>query len=175
MENEEKETATQKNIKNPDFSKTQTYLNKQNKGKTEAKFRTNGASVKLPKLTSNGLTTGFKGTFYQSSQTTGPIFTPHLFNSNQYFDPNELKQELSQNKSDMNAKKIELQELKIKFNKLYEDNKNNKNLLAKILGINLEKEFTREELLHKLEHSLQNICEQSSHFEKQIKQGFLLQ
>jgi hypothetical protein len=139
-------------------------MGKQNKGKSESKY--SGASVKLPKLSSNGLSTGFKGTFYQASPTSGPIFSPNMFNSSQFYDPNKLKQELSQNKSDMNAKKIELQELKIKFNKLYEDNKNNKNLLAKILGINLEKEFTRDELLDKLEH-----CKPSEEEKKLLREA----
>ena len=48
MENEEIETATQKNSKTSEFSKTQTYLGKQNKGKSESKYI--GPSVKLPKL-----------------------------------------------------------------------------------------------------------------------------
>ena len=64
---------------------------------------------------------------------------------------NNLKQELSEYKSEINSKKNELQELKIKFNKLYEDNKINKMLLAKVLNIDLEKEFTKEELINKLE------------------------
>ena len=166
MENEEKETATQKNSKTSEFSKTQTYLNKQNKGKNDTKFRTTGASIKLPKLSNNTLSTGFKGTFYQCHPTSGPVLSPNLFNSNPFYDPNNLKQELSQNKSEMNAKKIELQELKIKFNKLYEDNKNNKNLLAKILGIDLEKEFTRDELIDKLEH-----CKPSEEEKKQLREA----
>ena len=66
----------------------------------------------------------------------------------------------------MNAKRIELQELKIKFNKLYEDNKNNKNLLAKILGIDLEKEFTRDELIDKLEH-----CKPSEEEKKKLREA----
>ena len=160
MEKEENETDGQKNT---EFSKTQTYMSKQNKGKNEAKFRTTGASIKLPKL-SNTLF-GFKGT-YQKSPQSGPILTQNVYNSNSIYDPNYLKQELSQNKSEMNAKKLELQELKIKFNKLYEDNKNNKNLLARILGIDLEKEFTREELIDKLEH-----CKPSEEEKKQLMEA----
>ena len=158
MENQENETGIQKN---PEFSKTQTYLNKPSKNKNEAKFRTTGASIKLPKLNNNTLS-AFKANFYQTSQNTGPILTQNYFNSN----PENLKQELSQNKSEMNAKRIELQELKIKFNKLYEDNKNNKNLLAKILGIDLEKEFTRDELIDKLEH-----CKPSEEEKKKLREA----
>ena len=161
MENQENETEIKKDS---EFSKTQTYLSKPSKSKNESKFRTTGGGIKLPKLSNNTLS-GFKGTFYQS-QNSGPILTQTFYNSNQFLDPNNLKQELSQNKSEMNSKKIELQELKIKINKLYEDNKNNKNLLARILGIDLEKEFTREELIDKLEH-----CKPSEEEKKQLKEA----
>ena len=45
MENKENETGIQKN---PDFSKTQIYLNKSSKNKSESKFKTTEASIKLP-------------------------------------------------------------------------------------------------------------------------------
>ena len=78
--------------------------------------------------------------------------TTNIFNSKN-LDAENLKQELSYNSNEINAKKSELQELKIKFNKLFEDNKNNKSSLAKILGIELDKHFTKEELIDKIEHS----------------------
>jgi poly-D-alanine transfer protein DltD len=59
-------------------------------------------------------------------------------------------------------KKNELQELKIKYNKLSEDNKINKMLLAKILNIDLEKEFTKEELINKLEYCELNETEKKT-------------
>ena len=165
MENQENETVPQKYS---EFSKTQTYINKQSKSKNDAKFRTTGNSIKLPKLSNNTLS-GFKFGIYQS-QNSGPLLTQNFINSNSLYGQNTLKQELSQNKTEMNAKKIELQELKIKVNKLYEDNKNNKNLLAKILGIDLEKEFTRDELIDKLEH-----CKPSEEEKKKLKEAQKMQ
>ena len=163
MEIQENETAPQKNS---EFSKTQTYISKPSKNKTDSKFRTTGCSIKLPKLSNNNTLSGFKGNIYSTHQNSGPLLTQNFLNSNSIYGPNNLKQELSQNKTEMNAKKIELQELKIKFNKLYEDNKNNKNLLAKILGINLEKEFTRDELIDKLEH-----CKPSEEEKRKLKEA----
>ena len=163
MENQENETGSQKNT---EFSKTQTNLNKSSKRKNEAKFRTTGAIIKLPKLSSNNTQFAFIGNFYQTPQNSGPILTQTFYNSNSMYDPNNLKQELSQNKTEMNAKRIELQELKIKFNKLYEDNKINKNLLVKILDIDLEKEFTKDELIDKLEH-----CKPSEEEKRRLKKA----
>ena len=163
MENQENETGSQKNTA---FSKTQTNLNKSSKRKNEAKFRTTGAIIKLPKLSSNNTQFAFIGNFYQTPQNSGPILTQTFYNSNSMYDPNNLKQELSQNKTEMNAKRIELQELKIKFNKLYEDNKINKNLLVKILDIDLEKEFTKDELIDKLEH-----CKPSEEEKRRLKKA----
>ena len=130
MDSKENETVQ----KNSSFSKTQSYLNKTIHSKNDSKSKKGG--IKLPKIFSN--------TFYNSSQTTNQILNP-------YYEKKNLKQELSEYKSEINSKKNELQELKIKFNKLYEDNKINKMLLAKVLNIDLEKEFTKEELINKLE------------------------
>ena len=144
---------------NNTFSKTQTYLNKTSRTQ-DSKQKKQG--IKLPKLSNN--------TFYGSSQTSGEILIQknknqnlnnnnNIIINNSYYEKINLKQELSQYKSELNSKKSELQELKIKFNKLNEDNKMNKLLLAKILDIDLEKEFTREEVLNKLEYCTLNDTE----------------
>ena len=145
MESKENETVQ----KNSSFSKTQSYLNKTIHSKNDSKSKKGG--IKLPKIFSN--------TFYNSSQTTNQILNP-------YYEKKNLKQELSEYKSEINSKKNELQELKIKFNKLYEDNKINKMLLAKVLNIDLEKEFTKEELINKLE-----FCELNETEKKNIKRN----
>ena len=143
MDTKESETAN----KTSSFSKTQTYLNKTTRSKNDSKSKKGG--IKLPKLTSN--------TFYNSSQTGIGV--------NPYFEKINLKQELSQYKTEIHMKKNELQELKIKYNKLSEDNKINKMLLAKILNIDLEKEFTKEELINKLEY-----CELNETEKKLLKE-----
>ena len=116
METKDSETVG----KNTSFSKTQTYLNKTSNSKTDSKSKKSG--VKLPKLFSN--------TFYNSSQASKQLLGNNMINP--YYEKVNLKQELSQYKSEIHSKKTELQELKIKFNKLSEDNKINKMLIAKI-------------------------------------------
>ena len=148
MDTKESETAN----KTSSFSKTQTYLNKTTRSKNDSKSKKGG--IKLPKLTSN--------TFYNASQTGNQGIN---FGVNPYFEKINLKQELSQYKTEIHMKKNELQELKIKYNKLSEDNKINKMLLAKILNIDLEKEFTKEELLNKLEY-----CELNETEKKLLKE-----
>ena len=63
-------------------------------------------------------------------------------------DIDSLKQELTMNRSAINKKKNELNELRIAIGKLSEDNKNNKLLIAKILNIEMDKSFTKKELLN---------------------------
>ena len=63
-------------------------------------------------------------------------------------DVESLKQELSMHRSAINRKKSELNELRILINKLSEDNKNNKLLIAKILNIEMDKSFTKRELIN---------------------------
>ena len=138
MEIKDSETAN----KNQSFSKTLTYLNKTQGPKNDSKTKT--GAIKLPKLFSN--------TFYDSSQASNQIMNMGNTTLNPFYEKVNLKQELSQYKTEINMKKTELQELKIKFNKLSEDNKINKMLLAKVLNIDLEKEFTKEELINKLEY-----------------------
>ena len=139
MESKESETVTGKNAS---FSKTQTYITKTIHSKNNDSNTIKGG-IKLPKLYSN--------TFYNSSQASNQIINIGNNIVTPFYDKVNLKQELSEYKTEINKKKIELQELKIKFNKLSEDNKINKMLLAKILNIDLEREFTKEELIKKLE------------------------
>ena len=154
MEVKENETPEKNNNTNDTFSKTYAYINRTTRSQNDQKQKKTG--VKLPKLINN--------TFYGSSQTSNEMLYQNFNNNNNgnniinnsYYEKTNLKEELSQYKSELNSKKLELQELKIKFSKLSEDNKINKILIAKILDIDLEKEFTREEVLKKLEYCTLN-------------------
>ena len=84
------------------------------------------------------------------------------------FQNGESETNENENSTKMKEAITKRHQLKIKFNKLYEDNKNNKALLAKILGIDLEKEFTREELIDKLEH-----CKPTEEEKKQLEKARL--
>ena len=141
MENDNEENKLEDEKNNTNYNtnyNTNSFSKKCNK--TETKINTNIQT--LPPLSpphSRSLKISYNPT------------TTNIFNSKN-LDAENLKQELSNNSNEINAKKLELQELKIKFNKLFEDNKNNKSSLAKILGIELDKQFTKEELVDKLEH-----------------------
>ena len=85
----------------------------------------------------------------KSNSTTKSQFPLITLNSVSFYDtlPSEnsnildieyLKKKLINNKSNINKKKIELQELKIQYNKLIEESKNHKNLIYKYLQLENE-------------------------------------
>ena len=161
MENEEKEITSYKFMKTSRFSKSQAFVCK--KIKNEKKY--GQTQMRFPKINNNLTTRGLKSTFYGAPTIFGHFLSSSsLLKPNQCYNSNDLKQEISLNKSEMNAKKYELQELKIKFNKLHDDNRSNKNLLAKILGIDLKKEISREELIKRLER-----CKPSDEQKKKLR------
>ena len=82
-------------------------------------------------------------------------------------DIESLKQELAMNRMDMNQKKNELNELRIIISKLSEDNKNNKVLIAKILGIDVDRAFTKEELINTIIN-----CKPTDEQKKQLKEAY---
>ena len=82
-------------------------------------------------------------------------------------DIDSLKQELALNRMDMNRKKNELNELRIIISKLSEDNKNNKLLIAKILGIDVDKAFTKKELIDTIIN-----CKPTEEQKKQLKEAY---
>ena len=82
-------------------------------------------------------------------------------------DIDSLKQELALNRMDMNRKKNELNELRIVISKLSEDNKNNKLLIAKILGIDVDKAFTKKELIDTIIN-----CKPTEEQKKQLREAY---
>jgi hypothetical protein len=76
----------------------------------------------------------------------------------------ELQKTLSFNRNRMLKNKTELNELKIQYHKLYEDNENNNKLLSKILNLKNIKDYSKEELLEKMKN-----CE----FDKKSKKKML--
>ena len=98
----------------------------------------------------------FKKPKFQKTKTTfniksnkrrkNKLFPLLTFNSFSSIDsPNNSKQELENlknkiisNKSNINKKKMELQELKIQYNKLFDENKNNTNLIFNVLQLENE-------------------------------------
>ena len=93
MEPKESETAINKNAS---FSKTQTYLTKTTQSKNnDSNIIKSG--VKLPKLFSN--------TFYNSSQASNQILNIGNNIITPFYEKVNLKQELSEYKTEINKKK----------------------------------------------------------------------
>ena len=88
-----------------------------------------------------------------------------LINNNH--DSNNLIQRLSDNKSDMNKKVNELTELKIRYSKLFQENKNIKKLLVKVLDCDVDKEFSKKEIIDKLGQ-----CNPSEEEKIKLKQAY---
>ena len=144
-------------------SKNRTFYSKSNsstkKIRADMKFYSTSVNKRLPFISTSS--TFFPRTFYQTSMTTSSNFYNPIYN----MSTDGLKQELSNNRDEINSKKNEYQEIKIKFKKLFEDNKTNRSVLAKILGVGLDKEFTKDEIINKLER-----CRPSSNQKKTLKE-----
>ena len=164
---EKDRNAKSSNKKNK--SQTNLKLTPKDPLKTENKLRVLSKGKNLPPIM--GLTTtNFHHPIYY--QTTASI--THQANNNAIVkkkkmeeDIESLKQELALNRIDMNCKKNELNELRIIISKLSEDNKNNKLLIAKILGIDVEKAFTKKELIDTIIN-----CKPTEDQKKQLKEAY---
>ena len=96
----------------------------------------------------------------KSNSTNKNIFSLNTLNSVSFYDslPSDntsnsdidyLKKKLILNKSNINKKKIELQDLKIQYNKLIEESKNHKNLIYEILNLeNEQKNNSSKEIIN---------------------------
>jgi hypothetical protein len=139
------------------------------KQKTDFKLKSNSTSKrKLPLLTYSSIS------FYDSLPSE----------NSKVIGIDILKQKLISNKSNINKKKAELQDLKIQFNKLMKENKNHKNLIFDILKIDNEEDnssrennninnnlylglVTEEELMNKI-----NECSINNTQEKKLKDSY---
>ena len=105
---------------------------------------------RLPPLSNSRSMSAIKSNdFYKTKNIFG------YNNNHNYQNENldNLKQQLSTNRFELHKKKTEILELKIKYSKLNEENKYNKQLIANILGIELNKVISREALIDKIENS----------------------
>ena len=142
------------------------------KTKTENKLKSNSTKKnQLPLLTFNTLS------FYDSLPSE----------SSNNLDIESLKNKLISNKSKINKKKTELQELKIQYNKLIDENKNHKNLIYEILNLENESnnstveidrnninisplgKITEEQLISKI-----NSCKINENQEQRLKKSYEL-
>ena len=162
--NQENETTLPEKKKN--MNKTQnTFLStgSSRKFKVNSKYRiasSNNINKYLPPInTSNDF--DFNSNNNQNSKICFPLKSDLIKHNN---DSNELMQRLSDNRMDMNKKNDELTELKIKYCKLLEENRNTKNTIANILGVDVDKSFSKKEIIDKMEK-----CNPSNEEKKNLK------
>ena len=80
----------------------------------------------------------------------------NLLTNQKNFDTDDLKNQLSTCKSRIYMQNYKLLSLKIKYGKLYSENTANKNIIANILGVPLNKNLTKDEFINKIENAKLN-------------------
>ena len=147
--NQENETFISEQKKNA-MNKTQnTFLSTGSSRKFN--FRVSSSTDKNKYLPPINTSTSDLNNFPNSIKKTNHCFPlkHNLIKKNN--ELNLLMQRLTDNRMDINQKNNELTELKIKYSKLLEENKYTKNLLAEILGVDAGKEFSKKEIVDKIE------------------------
>ena len=142
----ENETEQKKN----NMNKTQnTFLSTSSsrKFKVNSLFHATSSYKFLPLISTSLSDCDFSSNNSKNLQASFPLKSDLI---NNYYDSNNLAQKLSDNKKDMNRKVNELTELKIRYSKLLAENKNIKKLLVKILDCDVDKEFSKKEIIDKM-------------------------
>ena len=144
MENEESKSKKSKSKKKPNNFKNFESL------KVDYRPKALSRDKFLPPILSMTSNHFHHPIYYKTAASMLKQFSPSTTTKKEKMeeDVESLKQELSMNRSAINRKKSELNELRILINKLSEDNKNNKLLIAKILNIEMDKSFTKRELIN---------------------------
>ena len=152
MDNQENETSLPEQKKNL-MSKTQnTFLSTSSskKFKVNTKYRITSSNMNkcLPPINTTTLDLDFLQNNLRKQNICYPLKSELIKNN---LGKNNLKKRLNENRIDMNKKNNELTELKIKYYKLLEENKNTKNLIANILGVEADKAFSKKEIIERIE------------------------
>ena len=144
MENEESKSKKSKSKKKPNNFKNFESL------KVDYRPKALSRDKFLPPILSMTSNHFHHPIYYKTAASMLKQFSPSTTTKKEKMveDVESLKQELSMHRSAINRKKSELNELRILINKLSEDNKNNKLLIAKILNIEMDKSFTKRELIN---------------------------
>jgi len=144
MENEENKCKNPKTIQNSNNLKKFSSL------KLEYKTKSFSQGKSLPPIISMTSNHFHHPIYYTTAASMLNQFNPSAQTKKKKMeeDIDSLRQELTNNRNEINKKKSELKELRILIGKLSEDNKNNKLLIAKILNIEMDKSFTKKELLN---------------------------
>jgi len=170
MDNQENET-TMPDPKKNQMNRTQnTFLSTSSsrKFRINTKYRlssSNNTNKVLPPITTSNSEFSFHPINYQKSYNNFPSIPNKNDFLNTHYDSSNLKQRLSDNRMDMNKKNNELTELKIKYIKLFEENKNIKFLIANVLGVEVDSAFSIDEILSRIDQ-----CNPSDETKKTLKE-----
>ena len=169
MESAEKDKNQNNN--NNKRNKSQTNLKivskDQNKADNRPKIFSKGKS--LPPIMAATISNFRQPIYYQTTTSIAHQISNNAATKKKKMeeDIDSLKQELALNRMDMNRKKNELNELRIIISKLSEDNKYNKLLIAKILGIDVERAFTKKELIETIVN-----CKPTEEQKKKLQEAY---
>ena len=152
--NLENETSLAEQKKNPMNRTQNTFLSTSSsrKFKINPKYRlssSNNINKYLPPINTSESEYDFNLS-NKNSKVFYPLKKDLIRKSN---DSENLIERLTDSRMDMNKKNNELTELKIKYSKLLEENRNTKIIIANILGVDVDKAFTKKEILDKMEQT----------------------
>ena len=169
MDNEEKDKNQKNNNNKRNKSQTNIKLISKDQNKNENRPRILGKEKSLPPIMAVTSSNFRQPIYYQTTTSLGHQISNNAATKKKKMeeDIDSLKQELALNRMDMNRKKNELNELRIIISKLTEDNKYNKLLIAKILGIDVEKAFTKKELIETIVN-----CKPTEEQKKQLQEAY---
>ena len=170
MDNQENETTIPEPKKNQMNRTQNTFLSTSSsrKFKINTKYRlssSNNTNKILPPINTSNSDFNFHPINYQKSYNNFPSIPNKNDLLNNHYDSTNLKQRLSDNRMDMNKKNNELTELKIKYIKLFEENKNIKLLIANVLGVEVDSAFSIDEILNRIDQ-----CNPSEETRKTLKE-----
>ena len=170
MDNQENETTIPEPKKNQMNRTQNTFLSTSSsrKFKINTKYRlssSNNTNKILPPINTSNSDFNFHPINYQKSYNNFPSIPNKNDLLNNHYDSTNLKQRLSDNRMDMNKKNNELTELKIKYIKLFEENKNIKLLIANVLGVEVDSAFSIDEILNRIDQ-----CNPSEETKKTLKE-----
>ena len=115
-------------------------------------FKTSKTFTRLPPLSNANSTSDIRHGYNYTLRATKLEYSKILNNQQPECDPNTLKKELSLIRTNLTKRKNELLLLKIKYTKLFDDNMNNKTIIAKVLSIPLHNYITKDVLIYKIEN-----------------------
>ena len=153
--NIENETSIVEHKKNTMNRTQNTFLSTESshKFKVNSKYSlssSNNINKYLPPINTSESEYDFNSSNNKISKVSYPLKSDLIRKAN---DSQNLIQRLTDNRIDMNKKDNDLTKLKIKYCKLLEENRNTKYLIANILGVEVDKSFTKKEILDKIEQS----------------------